>query len=103
MIVTRSRKSLSTRAAHMPPTLPPITSALVVGMASPFTESTGSGDATTPASTWTARTAVELHLIDTGDQPGVQQHPSLPEHAEPLRLDPQRGVELAAEVFQRDG
>ena len=34
MIVTLSKKSLSTRAAHMPAKLPPITRALVEGMAS---------------------------------------------------------------------
>jgi hypothetical protein len=38
MIVTLSTTSLSTRAAHMPAKLPPITRALVVGMASPFQE-----------------------------------------------------------------
>jgi hypothetical protein len=34
--VTLSTKSLSTRAAHIPAKLPPITRALVVGMASSF-------------------------------------------------------------------
>src|SRR5262249_46980194 len=37
MIVTLSTTSLSTRAAHIPAKLPPITRALVVDMAFPFT------------------------------------------------------------------